>query len=350
MLLVTLTLLSFISTSIQECGENHFADSCWDDPNIATITYNSATDSLECGNYDQAKDACTAVQPSLGGKKAEDLTGKMCEELCDVSHAAGGDESLQCEFFRWEKFNLHCTLMNKDQCDGGPNPCERGECVSGQTGCNGGDSPIPKDATCAAGVAFVAESVHWLCTHPTDYSIHINIYGGDEVPSGTSCITAHKCKTFDTGDPDPVGDPMSNSLRVRCNATSTEKKWVQYPGSLNDVPSPTYMDANSLTLVDPLCEEKAAPIDLNKDELQKPGVSFICEYVPNLEFTQDKVTVTAPNTCALLCNQHHVLTLESELSRAGDGVWMKYDAGSDEGLEVNETNVDVVKCWDSMLM
>lgn len=341
MLLVTLTLLSIITANVQGCGENNFADFCWDDPSIATITYDSTTDMWNCENYDLAQVACTdAVLALLVGT---DLTSELCEQLCDVSHAdAGVEETLKCEFFRWEKDVLHCTLMNNVQCNGGFNPCNRGKCVSGQTGCSGGDSPLPKDATCAAGVAFVAESVHWICNHPTDQS-HINIYGSDEVPAGTSCETAHKCNSFDkTG----TGE---NYLRVLCDAkSSTEKTWIQYPDSPNAVPSPDYMDANSLTLVDPLCDAIFDPLDLNVEKLHETGVSFICENVANLVFTADKVTVSAPNTCALLCNLHHALTLENVLSEAGDGVWMKYDAGFDEGTEVNAENKDVVACWNLM--
>ena len=74
-------------------------------------------------------------------------------------------------------------------------PCEGDHCESGQVGCTAKDNPGPAGASCKADAAFGSApgTVHWICINPYDETgAHIDIYGPEDAPSGTICMTVHR--------------------------------------------------------------------------------------------------------------------------------------------------------------
>ena len=74
-------------------------------------------------------------------------------------------------------------------------PCEGESCESGQAGCTARDNPAPSGTSCRAGAEFgmAATAVHWACINPYDQEgSHIDIYGDEDIPSGTICLTVQR--------------------------------------------------------------------------------------------------------------------------------------------------------------
>lgn len=337
-----LTILSLLFIGIEntsaECNNNPFVVGCYDDPYMAKITCLSGA-TCTCENYPEEADICSTVDLS---SSTTDTDGEQCKMFCE--------NTANCVFYRWDKegsINSHCLLMDSDQCKGYI-PCDREHCLSGQAHCDGDDGgvvPIPDDATCNGAVLFLTDSVHWQCFNLNNIENHINIYIDEDVPTGVICITAQKCEKFDTSPDDLTTDPYYRDLVVQCNPDrlSADVTWGPFAGSDNDVSS--VIDTNTHRLSDPKCELDWEDLVLAGKNLHQPGVSFICE--KPYTAAEETITISAPNTCALLCNFHPILTIENEIALDGSGVWKKYDTGSNIGTPVV---ADDIKCWDFIKM
>ena len=67
--------------------------------------------------------------------------------------------------------------------------------MSGQAGCSAQDNPPPAGTSCKAGAVFSTgtTAVHWACINPFDEEgAHIDIYGAEDVPSGTICWSVRR--------------------------------------------------------------------------------------------------------------------------------------------------------------
>ena len=93
----------------------------------------------------------------------------------------------------------HCSLIPAGECRV-YSPCEGESCMSGQAGCTHQDITPPPGAPCQAGAEFGTghSAVHWACVNPFDQEgRHVDIYGTEEIPSGTICSTVHRfCALF----------------------------------------------------------------------------------------------------------------------------------------------------------
>ena len=67
--------------------------------------------------------------------------------------------------------------------------------MSGQAGCTHQDITPPPGTPCKAGAEFGTgdSAVHWACVNPFDQEgRHIDIYGTEDIPSGTICSTVRR--------------------------------------------------------------------------------------------------------------------------------------------------------------
>jgi len=352
MKLVTLTYLFVTLAYVQgqcEPDDGHFPEGCLADPFRAKL--NCQEETCQCQIYGQEfADSCPDFIPdeTLGGLNASLLTGEKCQDICD---SIAADES-KCKYFRWEtKPNnaFDCTLMDTTQCTV-YQACDDDNCQSGQAGCSNGDKPTPPHPgaeSCNAKVEFLreAEAVHWTCINPFDIKQeHINIYGNESIATGTFCWTVRRCATFDKEGNDTTNE-FYKRLVVQCNnASLTDGRWVSYPQmSDNDISDAVDGDEAGNILLDQTCSDIPADLELDATELHKPGVSFICteQDDEHLVFTDDQVVIKQDNICMVLCNLHHVMTIEPKFDfNNGVTKFWKYTAGEDgKGEEATSENV-----------
>lgn len=276
----------------------------------------------------------------MDGLTTELMDGPKCRELCEASKQEFG----KCEYFRWEENYAspeHCSLMDSSSCTEF-DPCTGEHCLSGQADCPGGIDPEPTGETCAAEADFDDNQVHWKCINPFDDSHErIDIYGSDPIPAGTMCFTDHKCVDFDE-DKDDLKSPdfLYRTYVVQCDGR--DGKWKMFGQSNND-PSEFINSGDKLT--DPTCNwNPAGDLELDKTVLTESGVSLICSVDTNLAYEDKIVRVSAPNTCALLCNFHHVMTIEPKFEETdGTTKWWMYPTGDVVGEEATRENV---YCWN----
>ena len=176
-------------------AENDFPEGCDDEPNIAKIVC-MGEEHCVCKDGDtKEENPCTNIIPAnvLFEVTAAEMDGQRCRKICETSKASARNSS-KCEYFRWEEdldLSEHCTLMSAGQCLS-YSPCEGHHCLSGQAGC---DRAVPGGATCQGGALYSEDrhAVHWSCTDTWDIQgRRIDIYGVQDIPSGTVCMTTHR--------------------------------------------------------------------------------------------------------------------------------------------------------------
>ena len=74
-------------------------------------------------------------------------------------------------------------------------PCEGEHCQSGQAGCPTEGNTEPGGISCKSGAVWGEDThaVHWDCINTFDQEgTHIDIYGHEDIPSGTVCFTVSR--------------------------------------------------------------------------------------------------------------------------------------------------------------
>ena len=148
---------------------------------------------------------------------------------------------------------------------------------------------------------------------------------------------------------------MFRNLVVQCNDETldppvSDGNWVRYPQSDNDVATAVTEDTPN-KLKDPTCNDKPEDLVLDESKLHKSGVTLICskQDQDHFVFTESQVIIKKGNTCALLCNFRHVLTIEPKLQPDGSSKWWLYMAnlgGVGEEAIGKEGAMDTnVFCW-----
>jgi len=369
-----ISLLLLLSTSIPSLHSNDCTEreddrpeGCYDQPNIAKVV---CTGGQSCECVDRVGDddtACADVIPPdvLANVISEEMSGDKCKEICEASKHSD-NTTTKCEYYRWEQDNTtyqHCTLMKAGQCLV-YTPCEGTHCSSGQAGCTGGELG-PGGNSCKGGATFGTGTgtVHWVCVNPYGQGpSHIDIYGGEEIPSGTICLTVHRCADFDDANDDldaesnkPVNEFVFRNLVVQCNDATIDPPvldgtWMRYSMSDNDITNAVTEDTPN-QLKDPVCNVEPADLILDETKLHKSGVNLICskQDEEHYVFTASEVIIKKHNTCLLLCNFHHVLTIKPTLQPDGSSQWTLYRSSPGGAVEEvigkeGPSNTNVL-CW-----
>ena len=169
-----------------------------------------------------------------------------------------------------------------------------------------------------------------------------------------------RCESFDDGKDDidtdtntPKNDFVFRNLVVQCNDATldtpvTDGTWVRYSQSDNDVAAVITEDTPN-KLNDTVCNDKPEDLVLDEAKVHKSGVTLICSQQDpdHFVFTASQVTIKKGNTCALLCNFRHVLTIEPKLLPNGTSRWWVYRAGDgSRGVEaVGKEGQTNIYCW-----
>ena len=125
---------------------------------------------------------------------------------------------------------------------------------------------------------------------------------------------------------------------------------MRYSQSDNDITKGVTEDTPN-KLQDPICNVEPDDLILDEAKLHKSGVSFICskQDQEHFVFTETEVIIKKGNTCALLYNFHHVMTIEQHFQHDGTSKWWLYRSNeASEGEEAfgKEKSMDTnVYCW-----
>ena len=152
-----------------------------------------------------------------------------------------------------------------------------------------------------------------------------------------------------------MNELMYRNLVVQCNDETahppiTSGTWVRHPQSNNNVTQWVTED-NPNNLKDPICNIEPEDLVLDETKLHESGVAFICskQDQEHFIFTTNKVVVRKQNSCALLCNFHHVLTIRPKVQQDGTSKWWLFRSGVGGGGEEvvgKGSNIGTnVYCW-----
>jgi len=315
-------------------------DSCAIDQYIQQIRCN--------GQHGDTSQACVCKDPSRGdcgdpNITNKDMTKEECKKRCEDLAAPA-----ECFFYRWDKVAwtnvLTCTLMGEGQCATKGDPCGETDkgCESGavEEKCEGSDDGgRPEGDPCDVSLPAVPEPahIHWKCIDPysKDHEdVVVYAEGGTEVLHGVQCETQDRCTQFGTD-----GD-FGLYLKYTCNNT----EWIGAPDQTTPEP-PVITEEDKKLSAEPTC----APADLAVpyDNL-KPGEGgeLLCSTAMERDDGNLQWLIKPPNTCALLCDKHHVVTVQSGwVDRAkGKAGWNLYVVGQPDPSSIEDGSI--LKCWD----
>jgi len=291
----------------------------------------------ECICTKKTKEDCADVTPI----KNVEMTKEKCKELC---------ENLEnCVFYRWDKVGysnvITCTLMSKDQCS------EKGAvCVPYSKGCASGaldgkcssDSDIrPEGQDCIINLTANRVSadqfginIPWVCFDPFNKNgKELEVYESTDVSvsNGVKCETLDRCTDFGAEADAPF-------VTYTCN----DVKW-ETDDSLPEGTNPVVDDKLAQELQ---CSIK--PLSVPKTNLEVgTGAELIC--FTELVEDGDNYSVNPPNSCAFLCDKHHVVTIQSGWTdqQNGKAGWKLYVVGNPTPEEI--TNGAELSCWSQRI-
>merc|ERR1712080_76432 len=267
----------------------------------------------------------------------KDMDKEECKKQC---------ESLEgCAFYRWDQVGytheITCTLMSVGQCEQ-----EGSVCVPNSKGCEsdavGGkcksDSDIrPVGQNCGIKLSdeqLQAEKfgikIQWVCFDPFNKDgEELDVYDpeGLEVLNGVKCETLDRCTDF---GPD---DTSGSYVTFTCNDATWDTDQT-----LDDDP----LDQDGKLVKELECS--IDPLTVPKENLEQgTGAELICSTPTVLE--EDVYTVNPPNSCAFLCDKHHVVTIQSGWTSQEEGKagWNLYVTGNPKPTEI--TDGDDQSCW-----
>merc|ERR1719285_1129549 len=297
------------------CPDNEFANiGCAPEPNICEIHCKKES-GTKCNRVDQTscnKAQVTAPPLEMGKEK--------CKELCQLSKNENTTVEDHCRFWRYEE-DPHekeqiCSLMNDNQCNE-YETCQGDSCKMGDEGCMGGEDPTQ---SCKGPIMFHTERIHWACFHTSEDIPSPYKNDTKELPPGTKCTPVQKCIDWDSGVYDNSTDNW-RKLEVSCNGSNGT--WEKVPGADGEVDDYEEVLPNNGTgaIFEHVCQGGNTKLDVPKANLGE-GSDLLCEN-PDTDDNPDAYTINAPNSCALLCDLHLGMSIESSLNSDGEFDFMR---------------------------
>jgi len=284
-----------------------------------------------------------------------ELNSEKCKEIC-------ASDSTKCKYYRWEQDTIpeahtQCFLL-KDcseylACSADTEGVHH--CESGQIECTNNPEPETTNCNPIATDKFLDQpgAVHWTCLNQYHLDETVIIYKGDgtdqSIKPGTICWTAQGCKAFDNDGDDEKGEMDYHKIVVQCNDATPDNlvedgQWVKYIKSDNKIDTEDNMAISTPGAGNNLQDLTCRPEDLvlTASNLNQVGVAFICDLVDDDHYVTDDTHITLKeyNTCYLLCNFHHVMTIQPKFGE--DPQWFRYYP---DGGEIDKATALNVKCW-----
>ena len=136
-------------------------------------------------------------------------------------------------------------------------------------------------------------------------------------------------------------------LKVTCDGINGEGengKWVPDQPVGNPANYDGVLDAGGDGVIkEHKCQGGENPADLEVTiATMGSGAELSCE-IPDADQEPSTFTITAPNKCVLLCDYHLAMVIEGRLNDVGE--FKFYVTNVDPEVEVDQANVDTIKCW-----
>jgi len=330
---VLLLLASLLSLVSGECSPNDLVpgpegtgSGCSPRDNICQISCEQGKAKCKLLN----KASCTKAKVTEAD--LTDFAGfnnTKCLELCQLSKDE--DKPNHCRFWRYDPAagDKVCSLMHDDQCT--VYEACTGHCRTGDEGC-AGDEPAPSPNTpCAAPIVFDPVSIHWACFNTGNNSPYDP--ATTSLPAGTSCLTVQRCVDWENGTTTEQ-DPLWRKLHVTCDGT--EGKWIATGTDGKEADYNEVLGEGTAAITEHECKGGDVTLEVPRSQLGE-GADLLCDN-PDTD-GGDTYTITAPNTCVLLCDLHLGMTIESRLDANGEVAFHR------DGAEEVFDDVSLVKCW-----
>merc|ERR1711892_307930 len=311
-LLTVLSLsLGVLATSAKECEKN--PTPCSDLHDIAKIICKNGEEcTLENGDLTADENLDYLLKDPISDIDL-DLCIKKCEEQNNTASLN------KCEYYRWgndRDHNSNCSLQTS--C-GSPDPwCDESNyhCSTGQIGCTEEGEPEPKSCSLSEATVYTKNKFHVVCLDLSGLVGEINIYDDTmigNIPPNTVCMTSRRCAAWPEQDYTPKAD-YYRKLAVYCDGTDGSWQVREDSGSAD---LSGEMIKTKTTIVEQDCSSANDPCpNLNLSHIGDPGFSLICDYP-----LQDN-TLSDPNSCILLCDNHWTMAIDCGLSEMGDKTWL----------------------------
>jgi len=335
LLVLSLVILSVSGQGSPNCDNKENCNAEGDGHHLMYIRCGKDGTTCECP---EGTGTCPVDEPNA----TLPIDSSKCKEVCS--------EDDTCVFFKFKMFTQfsECYLMTTDQCDKeSSHDCLPSHgCQSGVA--NPADCPAdPQQFSCkvgadGSGLVHDGDRIHWFCTGENLMDI-VDIYDLDSAPGGTVCRTDHECGKFN--------DTADGFLHYRCELKArAEGEWVEVGAQAGGHDADALSNGN---LVEPSCD--ADPLQLSSDSYPQEGQIIQCTQG---QINEQDLTISAPNTCILLCDYYSVLTIftdwnldENTQQETGEKVWYYRIFGdpddTDHNIPITMENgeSDVLKCW-----
>ena len=147
-----------------------------------------------------------------------------------------------------------------------------------------------------------------------------------------------------------VPDNLKRKLRVSCDGhTGRWTKWTTENTGGSDEDYAAVLGDGDAPIGEHRCVGGGTVLEVITAKITEDGAELMCSYPPvPTDGKPDISTITAPNSCILLCDYYLGMEIETELSAEGDMVFMDGDGNvfaSKSGAEGNVMDGSFVECW-----
>jgi len=284
------------------------------------------------------------------------------KDECEMQCKSTAEQEVPCKYYKFRltspphsNMSYECLLMDADQCKGpGSLLCNHDHnCWSGGLECDD-DLPNPPTPTqtpenakdCNVSLAsYTPGELHWYCLDnnnmpPTPIPVYETAEDVVEVPHSATCQTTHKCNQY--------SDSTNSILLYTCDGSGENGTWVSN-SSNSAYDSEVFNGADRTTISkEPTCDADALP--MKAGYYPQMGLELICSGESVEEGNATPWEVPAPNTCLLLCDYIHVLTIftdwEDNEDPAAKVWWWEGPNGENRQTIENPENGEFVYCWE----
>jgi len=338
-------LALFLSLALADkCSE--FKDNC-NSETKRMVEIKCDNDGCACsGSVEDADtntvDCTTEIDGLIGGDDVQSLTAERCEELCVAAN------DTECKYFKWTEIRdkKKCYLMDSAQCsDQSGDSCRSPHCKSDGVDCDVGPTPPdpPEGTNCTMSLPeHDTDNLRWHCYNAklAPYPAVVEVYGSPGTPIDifpeTVCETMHLCDAY----------APQNKLVYVCGEKDGEGKDGEWAHPKDEFDADTEILEADATSIEVEAGCALEPLkNIKKDKVDLAGVDLVCTGAPLEEDPDnaDSYQLPGPNTCILLCDLNHVLTVYSAWTDTGKSWLMTF--AEDDPPQPQPADGGEIYCW-----
>ena len=143
-----------------------------------------------------------------------------------------------------------------------------------------------------------------------------------------------------------MGDPATSPATLKYTCNGDDGTWSPDAGTYSD--ADVLNDESTTIDAEPTCDGEPLK-GITVDHYGQPGLQIICsdgEVATDEDAGDGSMMIPSPNTCLLLCDLNHVLTIYTDWDKEGAGIvkWFKTTADDQDSAPTNAFGTDIY-CW-----